>query len=168
VRKGSGPAAQAEGQALQADKARARDYEWRVRVRSSGSLRSTAYFRNFTLELGQPASFEERDQHPCAVEVLLAALGGALSTAFASECARSGLELSDLELSVRGKLRDPLAALGLSDGDPAFAALEVRAFASTLEDEQRLREAWERTLARSPLLATLRKATEVTLRLSIV
>lgn len=168
VRKGSGQAARAEAEALEQDKARARDYEWRVRVRSTGSLRSTAYFRNFTLDLGQPASFEERDAHPSAVEVLLGALGGALSTAFASECARAGLEVDDVEISVRGRLHDPLAPLGLSAGDPAFARIEVKAFASTLDDEQRVRAAWDACVSRSPLYATLARATELSARLAIV
>ena len=168
VRKGAGQAARAEAQALEQDKARARDYEWRVRVRSTGHLKSTAYFRNFTLDLGQPASFEETDAYPSAVEVLLGSLGGALSTAFASECAREGLEVDDVEISVRGRLHDPLAPLGLGAGDPAFAGIEVKAFASTLDEEARVRAAWERTLARSPLLATLAKATEVSTRLGIV
>ena len=113
-------------------------------------------------------SFEETDAYPSAVEVLLGSLGGALSTAFASECAREGLEVDDVEISVRGRLHDPLAPLGLGAGDPAFAGIEVKAFASTLDEEARVRAAWERTLARSPLLATLAKATEVSTRLGIV
>ena len=64
-----------EEKALDEDKERAKTYEWRVRSRSTGHLKSTVYFRNFSFDVGQPASFEEKDEHPSAVEYLLAALG---------------------------------------------------------------------------------------------
>jgi hypothetical protein len=40
-------------------------------------------------------------------------------------------------------------------------------FASTSADAARVQEAWEQTVRRSPLLATLRKAAAVDCRLSI-
>ena len=80
----------------------------------------------------------------------------------------AGVIKDDVEISVRGRLHDPLAPLGLGKGDPAFADIEVKAFASTLDDEERVRAAWERTLALSPLFATLAKATQLSARLAIV
>ena len=110
-----------EEKALQDDKERARDYEWRVRARSTGHLKSTVYFRNFSVDVGQPASFEEKDEHPSAVEYLLAALAGSLSTAFATECAKDGLEVDDIEIAVKGKLENVLAHLGIEQGDPSVS-----------------------------------------------
>jgi hypothetical protein len=75
VRRGNGSQATTDGAALDTDLAAARAYEWRVRKRSTGALRSKVYFRNFTVEVGQPASFEERDEHASAVEYLLVPLG---------------------------------------------------------------------------------------------
>ena len=156
-------------QALEADKNRAQSYEWRARVRSSAHLASTVYCRNFSFVVGQPASFEERDAHPSAVEYVLGALGGALSTAFATECAQAGLEIDDVEVSVRGKLSSVLTHLGLEeDGDPAFSSIEVKCYASTMDDASATREAWERTVRRSPLAATLAKAVPMTMSLAIV
>jgi len=167
IRKGTGEQAKAEEQALSDDKARARDYEWRLRVRATGSLKSTAYFRNFKLDVGQPASFEEKDANPSAVELLLAALGASLSGAYATECAREGLELDDVEITVKGRLNNVLAHLGLEDGDPSFARIELKCFASSLDDEAKLRAVWERTLARSPLACTLGKAVTLDVKFSI-
>ncbi|MEZ5962823.1 MAG: OsmC family protein [Planctomycetota bacterium] len=168
VRRGGNAAAAAEAAALQADKQRAREYEWRLRARSSAPLVSTIYCRNFQWQLGQPASFEERDAHPSAVEAALGAVAADLVTGFRVACTRAGLQVDDIEVTTRGRLHDVMAHLGLGDGDPAFASVEIKAFASTFDDEARVREAWAETVRRSPLAATMAKATAFTTKLAIV
>lgn len=168
VRRSSGAAAREEEQALLQDKERARTYEWRLRARSSGPLKTTVYCRNFKWDLGQPASFEEQDAHPSAVEAALGALAGDLVTGFATACTRTGLSVDDIELTARGRLHDVMAHLGLAEGDPSFAAIEVKLFASTFDDPDRVRAVWDDTVRRSPLLTTLGKAAEVTAKLAIV
>jgi len=168
IRRGYGTKATAERQQLDSDKNSARSYEWRTRVRHSGHLQATVYCRNFKFNVGQAASFEERNTNPSAVEYVLGALGGSLAVAFATECARRGLEVDDIELTVRGTLHNALAHLGLEEGDPSFAAIHVRCFASTFDDEQRVEEAWATTTARSPVLATLAKSVDVESRLALV
>jgi hypothetical protein len=153
---------------LEKDKNRAKDYEWRARVRSTGSLKSTVYCRNFSIEVGQPASFETSDKHPSAVEYLLAALAGDLTTGFATECAKSSLQVDDIEMTISGRLNNILAHLGLEEGDPSFAAIEMKLFVSSFEEESKVRDAWSRTMQRSPLAATLKKAVAIQFKLSIV
>ena len=168
VRRGPGKTAEDEV-ALASDKEAAREYEWRTRVRHRGHLAARVYCRNFQWDVGQAASFEERDEHPSAVEHVLGALGAALAVGFATESSRGGLEVDDIELTVRGRLHDVLVHLGLSDkGDPSFAHIAVKCFASSFDDEDAVRAAWERAVLRSPLVATLRKATELELKLAIV
>ncbi len=153
---------------LEKDKNSARNYEWRARARSTGHLKSTVYCRNFSIDLGQPASFESSDKHPSAVEYLLASLAGDLTTGFATECAKSNLQVDDIEMTVSGKLNNILAHLGLEDGDPSFSSIEMKCFVSSFENENKVREAWERTIRRSPVAATLKKAVEIKIRLTIV
>ncbi len=157
-----------EGKNLEKDKVRAKEYEWRARARSTGVLKSTVYFRNFSVDVGQPASFETSDKHPSAVEYLIAALAGDLTTGFASECAKSGLSVDDIEMTVSGRLNNILAHLGLEEGDPSFAAVEIKVFVSSFEDEAKVRETWDRTMSRSPLAATLKKALELKVKVSLV
>jgi hypothetical protein len=157
-----------ERKALEKDKERAREYEWRLRVRATGPLKSTVYVRNFSFDVGQPASFEEKDRHPSAVEVLLGAFAADLTAGFSNECSRSGIVIDDVEVSIRGRLGNVLAHLGLQDGDPSFQRIEAKCFASTMEDEGRVREAWERTVRRSPIASTLRRAVDLDLKLAIV
>ena len=168
IKRGSGPKAAEEQQQLDSDKDNARTYEWRTRVRHSGHLQATVYCRNFKFNVGQAASFEERDNNPSAVEYVLGALGGSLAVAFATECARRGLEVDDIELTVRGTLHNVLAHLGLEEGDPSFATIYIRCFASTFDDEQQVEQAWAATTARSPVLATLAKSVEISSKLAIV
>ena len=168
VRRGSPQAAEAEAQALLKDKRRAREYEWRLRARSAGALHTRIYCRNFSWSVGQPASFEEKDERPSAVEQLLGALGGDLCTAFATACAQAGLNVDDVELTVRGRLTNVLAHLGLEEGDPSLASIQVRCYASTLEDEGKTREVWEEVVRRSPVAATLRKSVDMSVDLAIV
>lgn len=166
VRKGSG--VQAEEAALAKDKEEARKYQWRLRARATGHLKSTVYARNFAFDVGQAASFEEKDAHPCALEYLFGALAGSLTSGFASECARDNLEVDDIELSLSGTLENILAHLGLEEGDPSIAAIEMKCFASTFDDEDKVKAAWQRTLDRSPLVATLKKAVNLQMKLVIV
>ncbi len=114
IRRGAAKAAEEE-KALAEDKKQAREYEWRLRIRATGHLKSTVYCRNFSWDSGQPASFEEKDVHPCGVEQLFGALGASLCSGYATECAKSGLEMDDIEITVRGKLNNVLAHLGLEE-----------------------------------------------------
>jgi TusA-related sulfurtransferase/uncharacterized OsmC-like protein len=163
-----GAAAIEEAAALAGDKARAREYEWRLRARSTGGLRTTAYCRNFSFIVGQPASFEEHDEHPSALEYLLGALAGDLATGLATACARAGLQVDDVEITVRAKLHNVLAHLGLEEGDPSLEVVKVKVFASTLDDEARVRAVWDQVLSRSPLAATLSKATRLETQLTTI
>ena len=166
IRRGSG--VQAEEESLAKDKAEAKTYVWRLRARSTGHLKSMVYARNFSFEVGQPTSFEERDDRPCALEYLLGALAGSLTTAFATECAREGLEVDDIEISLSGSLHNVLTHLGMEPGDPSVKRIELKCFASTFDDEDRVKAAWERTVERSPLAATLAKAVDLQMKFVLV
>ena len=115
-----------------------------------------------------PASFEEKDEHPCALEYLLGALAGDLATGFATACSQAGLQVDDVEITVRARLHDVLAHLGLAEGDPALESAVIKVFASTLDDEARVRAVWDEAWRRSPVAMTLAKAARLDAQLSIV
>ncbi|GAB6127246.1 OsmC family protein [Humidesulfovibrio idahonensis] len=160
--------AKSEEAALAEDKAKAKEYLWRLRTRATGPQQATVYCRNFSWVLGQAASFEEKDAHPSAVEALLGALGASLATAYATEAARAGLEVDDIELTVTGRLHNVLAHMGLEEGDPSFAEIDVKCYASTMDDEDAARKAFETIVARSPIAATLKKAANLTIKFAVV
>jgi uncharacterized OsmC-like protein len=154
--------------ALEEDKNRAKEYEWRVRTRSTGHLKSTVYCRNFSFDVGQPASFEEKDNYPSALEYLVGALAASLTTAFSTESSKAGLDIDDVELTIRCKLENIMAHLGLEQGDPGIASIDIKCFITSMDDKQKIETAWKDTLDRSPLYATLKKATTINVKVNIV
>lgn len=154
--------------ALEEDKNRAKEYEWRARTRSTGHLKSTVYCRNFSFEVGQPASFEEKDKYPSALEYLVGALSASLTTAFSTESCKAGLAIDDVELTIRCKLENIMAHLGLEQGDPGIANIDIKCFITSMDDKQKIKSVWEDTLRRSPLYMTLLKATTITVKVNIV
>ena len=131
-------------------------------------MRSTAYCRNHSFGVGQPASFEERDESPSAIEYLLGALAGELGVSFQSCCAQLRLEVDEIELTVSARLHDPLATVGLGEGDPSVAEIALKCFATTFDQPDRVRAAWARALERSVLATTLGRAVELETELAIV
>jgi hypothetical protein len=144
-----GQQAQADAGALEADKERAKQYEWRTRVRVNGPSRESVYCRNFSFPVGQPASFEERDEHPSAVEYLIGALGADVAAMFSTACSRQSIPIDDIEVTVRARIEDPLAILGLTAGSPRVSRIELKCFASTGAEESSVRAAWSSALERS-------------------
>lgn len=154
--------------ALEDDKNKAKDYVWRSRTRSTGHLKSTVYSRNFSFDVGQPASFEEKDKHPSALEYLVGALSSSLSTGFSTEASKAGLEIDDVELSVRSKVHNILAHLGIEDGDPSISEIDLKCFVSSMDDESQIKEVWKTTLDRSPIYSTLKKSVDIKIKLTIM
>ena len=161
-------AAKAEDANLETDKKRAREYEWRIRTRATAPLQSTVYCRNFSFNVGQAASFEEKDKNPSAIEYLAGALSASLSTAYATECAKAGLKVDDVEITTRCKLDNVLAHLGLEEGNAGISNIDIKCFVTSMEDMAELKKVWQETLDRAPLYATLKKAVPINLKFNVV
>ena len=168
IKKGDSGLARKEQQSLEQDKQKARDYVWRLRTRSSEALKSTVYCRNFSFAVGQPASFEEKDKYPSAIEYLLGSLSGSLCTAFTTACSRKQLKVDDIELSVQGRINNILAHLGIEQGDPSLAAIDITCYASTFEDAATVRAVWEEVVGRCPVTRTLKKGVDINSKLNII
>jgi TusA-related sulfurtransferase/uncharacterized OsmC-like protein len=157
-----------DDKALEDDKNRAKEFEWRVRTRSTGHLKSTVYCRNFSFDVGQAASFEEKDKHPSAIEYLIGALSASLSTAFSTESAKAGLEIDDVEITIRCKLENILVHLGLEKGATSISSMDIKCFITSNEDPQKIRAVWEDTLNRAPVYTTLKKAVPINVKVNMV
>ena len=66
--------------------------------------------------------------------------------------------LDDVEITARAGLHDVLAHLGLEEGDPSLDAVVIKVFASTMDDETKVRAVWDDVWRRSPVAMTLAKA----------
>jgi hypothetical protein len=146
------------------------DYAWTSRVSWTGEGWATAYTRNHAFTVSGQASFREADAHPDAVEYLLGALGGDLISGFASQATRRGVEVDAMEASIFGRLNNPLVLLGVvgESGHPGFETISCTLYVSADADEKILKEIWQTTLARSPLVNTLDRCVGLTLNLHAV
>jgi hypothetical protein len=145
-------------------------YAWTSRVSWTGEGWATAYTRNHAFTVGGQASFREADAHPDAVEYLLGALGGDLISGFASHATRRGVEVDAMEASISGRLNNPLVFLGVvgESGHPGFETISCPLYVSADADERILKEIWQTTLARSPLVNTLDRCVGLALNLHAV
>ncbi|MEQ1892360.1 MAG: OsmC family protein [Planctomycetota bacterium] len=141
---------------LAGDLARARDFTWSTRTRWKQGLESRVTVRNHELAVGQPASFDTRDAAPAALELLLAAVGGALSAGLAWRLSREGLALRALEVVVKARSRNILQFLGLGgDGHSGLAALDVQVYLDSDGDEPHLATLVRETVERCPVTNSL-------------
>jgi TusA-related sulfurtransferase/uncharacterized OsmC-like protein len=149
---------------LERDRETARRHEWHVRARSTGATSARVYARNHAFDVGQPASFDTSDAAPSALEHLLGALAGCLAVGLRFRITERGHEVFELEVSLRARLDDALVLLGLSqDGHAGLAEVRGRVFVESSADDDLLDEAWQETLRRSPVFASLARPVPLTI-----
>ena len=170
IRKGE-PAAPEEERPLDADLEAARGYTWAVRVRGGEGPRGDGlriYNRNHALAAGPPVDFGEKVEALGSVDYLLAAIGACVVGGFQAHAARAGVIVDAIELTLKGKLGNVLVHLGLEErGTPGLVRVWGTLYVSSPDEPERLREIWETTLKRSPVLRSLSPGVEVDLELSI-
>jgi len=147
--------------ALANDLDKARNYEWKVRVRRQGAQPAKAFVRNHAFTVGQPASFDTEDEAPSAIEFLLSSLAGCLAVGFQWRASRRGIEVRDLEVSLRAKSRNILAFLGVEEGDPGLAEVLGRVYVDADGEDEALRALWDETVFRSPVAQSLLRGAPV-------
>ncbi len=148
--------------ALAQDLRTAREHVWQTRVRKSGAMRASAAMRNHALTIGQPASFDVQDEAPSALELLLAAVGGALNTGLQWRLSQRGIEAPNLEVVVKGRLDNALYVLGVDDrGSPALAGLDVAVYTDADCGDDQLRAVLAETVERCPVTRSLTRGVAV-------
>lgn len=145
----------------------ATDYTWTARVRWVGDMQAIVYTRNNSFNVGQPASFRDRDPRPSAVELLLGALGGDLVNGMGAASHQRGLTIDAMELALSGTLANVLVTVGVigETGDPYFNDISGTLYISSDSDEALLKEAWAEALKRSPIANTLKYAATISIEL---
>jgi uncharacterized OsmC-like protein/TusA-related sulfurtransferase len=178
----SGPAGGAEA-SLADDLANARAFTWSARVRWTSGMQAKAFVRNHSFVVGQPASFDTSDVAPSAVEFLLAALGGCLAVGMQWRASRRGIEVRNLEVSLKAGADDILVFLGVDEpakkssssgaeplatdsvGHPGLRSIEGTLFVDADADDATLESLFEETVVRSPVAQTLLRQVPVKVQL---
>lgn len=143
---------------------------WTVRVGRTrlGPARVRARAHGF--DISQPLDFGAKAEAPSAIEALLGALGADVVLRFSDLCERRRLPLDQIEAKVDGTLGNALFALGVvgEEGDPGLAKATLRLTIASPASSDALHDAWDEVLRRSPLVATLARATCLSHELKIV
>jgi len=143
-------------EALRSDLEQARTHAWLVRVRWMGEMRSQAFARNHSFAVGQPASFDTQDPAPSALEYLLAALGGCLVAGFQWRASRRGIEIQNLEVSLKAQADNILVFLGIEEsGHPGLRGIEGSLYVEATAEQDVLQALWEETQLRCPVTQSL-------------
>lgn len=146
------------------------EFFWNTRISWQERARSTVYARNNSFGVERQASFKEADAFPAAVEYFLGALGADLVAGFERQANQFQVSLEALEISLKGRLHNPLVFLGVVGEEAGYAGfdlIEGRVYVTAEAEEARLRQIWELVQLRSPLLNTLQRCEGLTLRLEL-
>jgi hypothetical protein len=124
----------------------------------------TTYTDAHAYQIGPQAAFAPAEQ-PSALDYFLGALGGDLARGMQREAARCGLVIDELEVSVEGQMHNPLVFLGVvgETGSPGLATITCILSLTADAPESLVQEIWQMTLARSPLVTTLKHTVKLSL-----
>ena len=143
-------------ESLRSDLEQARSHAWLVRVRWTGEMQSQAFVRNHAFAVGQPASFDTQDVAPSALEYLLSALGGCLVAGFQWRASRRGIQIQNLEVSLKAQADNILVFLGIEEGGhPGLRGVEGSLYVEADADDEVLQALWEETQIRCPVTQSL-------------
>src|SRR5207248_9503810 len=133
------------------------EFVWRVRIVGEVSEASRVYARNHAFAVGAAADFRDASPHPASIELMLGALGGELASGVRSACARRGIAVEGLELTLAGRPDNPLVALGVvgEAGHAGLASIAGTLYLTADADEPTLAAAWQEAQTRSTVHATL-------------
>ena len=145
----------ADDQALAGDLQKAREHVWQVRARWTGGMQAKVTARNHSFAVGQPASFDTEDAAPSAVELLLGALAGALTTGLQWRLSRQQINVQNLEVVCKARSKDPTVFLGLGSGGPELEGVDVTVYVAADCERTVLEATFAETMRACPVTQSL-------------
>lgn len=151
------------------DDQKARDYRWQTRVHWNGGLQAKVFCRNHSWPVGQPASFDIKDEAPSAVEYVLGALGACLVMGFQIRASRRGIQIEEMEISLSGQIENIFVFIGTEEeGHSGFNRITGTVYVRTDADDEELESIWQQTLKASPVANTLLHPVRLEIALRVV
>ena len=156
-------------QSTEADYEKARNYRWGTRIHWDGGMQTKVFCRNHSWSVGQPASFDVRDEAPSAVEYVLGALGACLAMGFQIRASQRKVEIDELEISLSGQVDNIFVFLGTEQGGHSgFKEVKGTIYVASDADEEVLETLWQETLAASPVTNTLTRTVDINVDLRVI
>ncbi len=147
----------------------ARDYRWQTRTHWNVGMQTTVYCRNHSWHVGQPASFDVKDDAPSAVEYILGALGACLTMGLQIRASQRKIEIDEIEIALSGQIDNIFVFLGTEqNGHSGFKEISGTLYVTSSADEEVLDELWRETLAASPVMNTLTHNATMNISLRVI
>jgi len=136
----------------------------RVTVPERAVARVSVGRRNFSI--GRPVEFDDASPHLSALEYALGAVGGEIVNGLREFARRRRLTIDAVEALVTGELENGLAYLEVigENGPPRIRRMAIKVFVASV-DNQATRALFDETIARLPLVSTLRDALDLEIEL---
>lgn len=147
----------------------ARNYRWQTRIHWKGGMQAKVFCRNHSWMVGQPASFDVKDDAPSAVEYLLGAIGACLAMGFQIHASRNNIHIDELEISLSGQIDNIFVFLGVEQsGHSGFKEISGRVYVQSDADEKVLGQIWQETIVASPVVNTLTHGVRMNIDMTVV
>lgn len=147
----------------------ARNYRWQTRIHWNGGMQAKVFCRNHSWTVGQPASFDVKDNAPSAIEYLLGAMGACLAMGFQIHASRRNIHIDVLEISLSGQIENIFVFLGAEQsGHSGFREITGRVYVQSDADENALGQIWQETIAASPVVNTLTHRSNINISMTVV
>src|SRR4051812_44295349 len=133
-----------------------------LRVTAPGPATARVSVGRRQFSIGRPVEFDEASPHVAALEFALGAVGGEVVNGLREFARRRRIPIDAIEAVVTGELQDALAYLEVigETGRPRISRIAVKVFVASVDDRA-IRALFDETVARLPLLSTLRRAVDV-------
>jgi hypothetical protein len=142
-------------------------YRLRVTDAEQGSARIRV--RRHQLTVGRPLDFDLESGHMSTLECVLGAMGAELVTGLRAFAARRRIEIDAVESVVEGRIEHPLTYLEVvgEAGQPRISAVGIKVYVASPHDQASIRQLWNDTIERLPLVVTFARAFDLHLELAI-
>lgn len=144
-------------------------HAWALRARLSGRKRVTVYSGKHAISVGPPLAFSDRESLPTALELVLAALAADVIGGFEAACRRRRLRIDSAEVALTATCEEPLAHIGVRgvEGSPRLDRGSLTLYVGSDEEESDILDAWHETLARAPVVETLKTSMDLEMKLRL-
>jgi len=136
----------------------------RVTAPGPATARVSVGRRNFSI--GRPVEFDDASPHVAALEYALGAVGGEVVNGLREFARRRRIALDAVEALVSGELENGLAYLEVigEEGPPRIRRIVLKVFVASGDDTV-IRALFDETIARLPLVSTLRATLDLDIEL---
>lgn len=139
-----------------------------LRVTAPGTAAARVSIGRRQFPIGRPVEFDVASPHVAAIEYALGAIGGEVVNGLREFARRRRLVLDGVEALVTGELLNGLTYLEVigEAGRPRIGRIAIKVFVAS-DDHLAARALFDDTIARLPLVSTLREAVDLEIELAL-